>query len=435
MKQRGKVKPMKAGSFRDSVAKTVRMLTRDQVEVSFRGFQPCVVTRGDKVVKMILPELNDNASPELIEAMQGFLDHECGHIFFTPFGRAAAGLKGLTKGQAKMRHSFANIIEDIRLEKLLPRELPGTKDNLERMYEAVMDKFFGKPIQDAIAKGANPEMMMGRCIVVGFRALAGQKAFQKYMDDNNLWQWLTPLTSRLPTLSKDLSTMETYADVERIVTMVLDAMEPKLREQVEEAMEQDDDQPSPSCTGSDDGDPQDDDESDSGDAGDNEGNSSEGDEADEGDGGDADDDSPDQDTAGGDKGDPSDKDSEDSDDEGEGHGDGDGTDDGSDEDGGDCGSDEPGGDDDGVGDSQGDEEDQDEGDPENTGESDGKSHQKITDALKQLEPTQRKVLYLHKNRKRSVTRIAEKLNMTEDAVKATLRDARRALADIYMGSA
>jgi cobalamin biosynthesis protein CobT len=425
---------MKAGSFRESIAKTVRLLTRDQVDIQFRGFQPMVLTRGDKVIRMVLPEVGDNASEELITAMNGFLDHECGHIFFTPFKRAADSLKGLGKGEARMRQVMNNIVEDIRLEKLLPRELPGTKDNLERMYDAVMDSFFGKHIQEALQRNAPAEEMMSKCIVVGFRALAGQKAFHNYMDKHQLWPWLTPLTSRIPTLATDLQNMETYDDVERVVQAVLDAMEPKQRSAVEEAFENTPDEEAPGCTGEGDNDPQqppepqDDDHQDDasgqeqGDDADDEGNSSEGDAADEGDEGSAGDEA-DQD------GD-SDKKSEET--GGEGHGDGEGTDDGSDEEGGECRSDETGGEDEGGDAGEDDEDGEEKGGPESDRE--GKSNQSITDALKQLEPTQRKVLYLHKNKRRSVTRIAEKMQISEDEVKSLLRDARRSLADIMTGS-
>jgi hypothetical protein len=419
---------MKAGSFRDSVAKTVRMLTRDQVQVCFRGFKPHVVAVKGKVVRMVLPEINDNASDALIEAMQGYLDHECGHIFFTPFLRTEEALEGLGRGARKLKGQFLNIVEDIRLEKLLPRELPGTKDNLERMYEAVMDDYFGVHIQKALEAGASPQKMMGVCIVVGFRALAGQKAFMRYMDTHNLWQFMTPLTSRMPTLAKDLQSMETYDDVIAIVDMVLNAMSPQQRAQAEQAAEEAPDDPEIQ-PGDGDGEPEEQEkndpaegkgkqekedtdaedeaeESDSGDAGDDEGNSSEGDEADEGDGGDDKSD----DTGGG-----------------EGHGDGEGTDDGSEEEGGDSSSDEQGGDDTGGGD----EGDQDE--PSSGGEK-GNDNPTITDALKKLDPTQRKVIYLHKKKRQSIEQIAQKTGLDENTVKATLRDARRNLAK-HLGSA
>jgi DNA-directed RNA polymerase specialized sigma24 family protein len=58
----------------------------------------------------------------------------------------------------------------------------------------------------------------------------------------------------------------------------------------------------------------------------------------------------------------------------------------------------------------------------------GKTNRSITDALKELEPTQRKVLYLHKNKKRSVTRIAEKMQMSEDEVKSLATRAPAAIS-------
>jgi hypothetical protein len=466
-KMRG-IQPMKAGSFRDSVAKTVRLLTRDQVRVIFRGFQPCVAThpKTGKVLYMVLPEVGDNASAELVEAMQGFLDHECGHIFFTPFKRTSEILASVSGGERKLRAALLNIVEDIRLEKLLPRELPGTKDNLERTYDAVMERFWGKPMRELTKQGADAQTMLNHCIVPGFRALAGQKAFQKFMDANGYWQHLTPLTSRMPTFSKELQEMETYADVERIVEMILNAMEPIARQQVQEALENAPPEDLPMMNMPGDGEPQEEprddapeqeqegagegesdedapeqEQGDGGDAGDDEGNSSEGDEADEGEGGagDEDDESADTEGSGGDQdGDDKsdDKSADDEEDEGgKGHGDGSGEDDGSDEEGGSCSGDEEGeGEDEDDGDG-GDADTDEEGDQGSSdSDKEGKTNRSITDALKQLEPTQRKVLYLHKNKKRSVTRIAEKMQISEDEVKSLLGSARRSLASIMTGA-
>jgi hypothetical protein len=154
------VPAMKRGSFRDSIITTVRLLTRDGIKVSFRGWQPMVITQGDRVVQMVLPELGDDVTDELKDAIHGFLDHECGHIFFTPFARSAVFRKA-----SKLHSALGNIIEDIRLEKLLPRELPGTKDNLERMYEVAIPKMFHPQVETAIKQGSDSDMMMSVTLV------------------------------------------------------------------------------------------------------------------------------------------------------------------------------------------------------------------------------------------------------------------------------
>jgi cobaltochelatase CobT len=145
------------------------------VRVIFRGFQPCVAThpKTGEVMYMVLPEVGDNASAELVEAMQGFLDHECGHIFFTPFKRTSELLAGLKGGERKLLAAMLNIVEDIRLEKLLPRELPGTKDNLERTYDAVMERFWGKPMRELTKNGGDAQQLLG---IASFQASARSRA-------------------------------------------------------------------------------------------------------------------------------------------------------------------------------------------------------------------------------------------------------------------
>lgn len=457
----GKAVAMKRGSFRDSIRKTVALLTRDRVEVLFRGFQPCVMTQGDKVIRMVLPEVGDDAPEELIEAMHGFLDHECGHIFYTEFARA----QQLGQGDP-MKACLLNIVEDIRLEKLLPRDLPGTKDNLERMYEAMIEKFWGTPIQKQIEQGAPAERMLSVCLVVAFRGLSGQKVFHAYMDKHNLWPFMTPLLTRYPDLGKDLSSLETYDDVVACVEKVIAALPAQSKQamdddakaqQAQMQQDEDDDQaPPPSKpkksdndddgddegegdpqegqgSGSDDSDEDDADNGDGdgegGDRGDDEGNSSEGDDADEGEGGAGDE----SDEGAGDG--EGDDDSEDEADKkskgGKGHGDGEGEDDGSDEEGGECkgDADEANPDHDGHGSDTTDLDADDDGD----GAGGGKSNRTITDAVKSLDATSRRVLYLHKQKRRSIGKIAERMMLSEDEVKVILGKARRSIADYMMG--
>lgn len=420
---------LKATSLRDSLGKTVRLLTKQGIDVQFRGHRPYVATRGDKVLRLVLPELNDDAPQEVIDAIQGFLDHEVGHIFYTPFGKAEKFHK-----HNRVRASLCNIIEDIRLEKLMPRDLPGTKENLERMYDSVMPTYFGPSALKANEPGTSKNEAFSCVMVCAMRALAGQKAFQKFMDANNLWPHFMPLISRMPNLSRRLRDMETFKDVESLVTDVLEALAPPPKQE-----EKDDQQDTPSdqFTGIDP------DAADNKDAGAT-------DDAEEGE----------DKTSGA-------EDEKDSDD-GEGHGDGEGTDDGSDEEAGDCSggpdSDDDG-DDSGAGDEAGDQESGDtdtdsdsdcgdgadqgddeeddgasstpadsdlEGNPTSSGK-DAKENRTLRDALALLEPTQRRALFLYKKRKQTVAQIAEDLSITEDETVDLLSHGRRRLRDLLNG--
>lgn len=386
------VAPMKATSLRDSLAKTVRLLTRSGIEVQFRGHQPYVASVGNKAVRLVLPELNDNAPPELIEAIHGFLDHEVGHIYYTPFARASAAGQG-----SKNKAGLLNLIEDIRLEKLLPRDLPGTKENLERMYEKAMPMFFGPPALKA-HEANNPSQAFNCCFIVGLRALAGQKAFQQFMDDNDLWQYLKPLLVKMPNLSRMLRDLEDYDDVLECVDAIIAALKPPVQEPKDQPDEPEDDE---------------------------------------------DDQSPPPQPGDQDCGDEPDDDGDNESDDGEGHGDGEGTDDGEDdEDAGDCAGGE--GDDDGDasgddqdgGDDAGDEEEGEDGSHTDAGAAkplsgaDGKNNKTLTEALKMLEATPRKAIVMYKKHKKSVAEIATAIGVSEDEAVDLLRNARRKLSEI-----
>ena len=384
---------IKANSLRDSLAKTVRLLTSSGIDVQFRGHQPMVLSKGNKAVRLVLPEINDDASKPLLEAIQGYLDHEVGHIFYTPFARAAR--IGATHPKAG---ALANIIEDIRLEKLLPRDLPGTRENLERMYEKFIPTMIDPAVQENIATG-DPGKCFTAVLVPGMRALSGQKAFQAYMDVNNYWQHLRPLIVKMPLLAARLRSLETFDDVESLVEDMIAAMAPPPpppRQEAQESQhpederddEKDDDAPANPQFDEDDNEEGDDDEE------------------------------------GG----------------GEGHGDGSGTDDeeGDDDDRSCSGDGDEGGDD--SGDDSGDTDDVGIGTikPDSTDEASkqpgsGTSNVSLTDALKQLDPKQRRALFMYKNRNATVDAIATDLDVDANTAVDLLRNGRRRLREIMKG--
>lgn len=396
-------KPLRATSLRDSLTKTVRLLTKQGIQVQFRGYQPHVLSRGGKVVKLVLPEVNDSAPPSLIEAIQGFLDHEVGHIFYTDF----VDMERFGAGN-RVRHAIANIIEDIRLEKLLPRDLPGTKENLERMYESVMDEFFGPAAISAKDPKLSKSDKFSCVMVVAMRALAGQKAFQRFMDDNDLWPHFMPLVNKMPNISRRLRDLETYKDVLKLTEDIIEAMKPPEPKEDDASDGEKSDEASIDPNQGADGDEDDDaEDSDGDDAGDDTGNDG------------------DEDEDGSEEGEET---------GGEGHGDGEGTDDeeGDEDDTGSCGGDEDeDGDDEGDGDAPADSDE-----PDREGKKsgkDGRENRSLRDALAMLEPAQRRALFLYNKRSKSVAEIAEDMSKTEDETVDLLAQARKKLRELLNG--
>ena len=372
------VRALKPMSTRDMLIKTVRLITRSGIDVQFRGRTPMVLANAEtgEIKTMILPELPDEISEDLMAAIHGFIDHECGHVFFTPFKQMNEFINAKGKAQKAYRHAFQNVVDDIRLEKLQPRKLPGTAENLRRMYEWAIPNMMGPPVFEGLDPNGKPERNAMVVLVVALRALAGQRPFQVFMDDNKLWHYFEPVLQAVPNLQQDLLDMETFDDVERLVEKIIDGLGPKDLESV----------PPPPSPGDDEADTQPDQEG------------REGGEEDE-----ADADETDNTT-----------------DE-----DGEGCDDAQDED-----SDEEG--DAGTEGQRGDEADEDGeaedgGDEEDDGAGEDGEVGSLTEALKKLEPIKRNALYAYNKQGKSIDEIAEQFDKTDNEIKTILREARRDL--------
>lgn len=67
--------------FRDCVKRVVAMLSGKQIPVAERGNEAYVrYNRRGEPVLVNIPSIPDDASPTLMNAVRGFLDHEVAHI-------------------------------------------------------------------------------------------------------------------------------------------------------------------------------------------------------------------------------------------------------------------------------------------------------------------------------------------------------------------
>lgn len=110
-----------------TVERTARMLAREYgIRVIWKGNQ--AKTEGKTI---ILPVLPDDAPDELLEAVQGYLDHETAHIIFTEFSEFGQYQPKLTPEQLRC----VNVCEDVRIEYAMGRLYPGSPYNLHRMHD------------------------------------------------------------------------------------------------------------------------------------------------------------------------------------------------------------------------------------------------------------------------------------------------------------
>lgn len=87
---------------------------------------------------IVLPSLPDNLefTHEETMVMRGYLDHEAGHVRHTNFDSVQA----FGDTQSQQAFTIGNCLEDMRLEKLVMEEYPGSRKNFTKLRETVGEK-------------------------------------------------------------------------------------------------------------------------------------------------------------------------------------------------------------------------------------------------------------------------------------------------------
>ncbi|TDW20534.1 cobalamin biosynthesis protein CobT [Rhizobium azibense] len=204
--------------LREAIKKIIPMLAGKGLTVTQMGtqayVQPHPVT--GLPYRVNIPLLPDNAEPDFVFAIQGFIDHEVAHVLFTDF---------LYKAHEKSRrlHNLHNIVEDTMIERLMGNEFPGSKKNISRL-----GKYFLQNVTAvAIAKAQSKQDEFDYLLVVLMRALAGHAEFQEFMDDNNYWdhelvkefmkRFSKASQKKMPLLASTEETYEIALEVEAIL--------------------------------------------------------------------------------------------------------------------------------------------------------------------------------------------------------------------------
>ncbi|AGC36087.1 putative cobalamin biosynthesis protein [Rhizobium phage RHEph10] len=223
--------------LREAIKKIVPMLAGKGLTVTQMGTQAYVQPHPVTGLpwRVNIPLLPDNAEPEFVFAIQGFIDHEVAHVLFTDFLFKA-------RDKSKRLHNLHNIVEDTMIERLMSNEFPGSKRNISKLREY----FLRNVTAAAIAKARSKEEEFGYLVVVLMRALAGHVEFQEFMDDNNYWEHelVKPFMQRFPKASQDkmplLQTTEQTYDIAVEIEAILYPPPPPAPPQPPEPEEQDD---------------------------------------------------------------------------------------------------------------------------------------------------------------------------------------------------
>jgi cobalamin biosynthesis protein CobT len=161
---------------RESIGKIVTLLTDRKINVTQRGTDAYVRYAPDgQVLQLNVPYLPDDADDTLIAAIQGFLDHEVGHVLHTDHKVVVSAAK-----QGTRIKKMANLVEDVYVEKMMAKTFPGSESNLERLREVFLNRMIKPELDKAIAAG-DTTFASGSLMIVQFRAWGGQRACADFL--------------------------------------------------------------------------------------------------------------------------------------------------------------------------------------------------------------------------------------------------------------
>ncbi|WP_349601270.1 cobaltochelatase CobT-related protein [Azospirillum argentinense] len=192
------------------------MLAGMGIRVTQQGMKAFVETdkRTLKPQRVNIPFIPDNATEDLILAIQGFIDHEVAHILFSDWAQIKKGA-AIGERVAQMH----NILEDTLIERLMGRKFPGSVYNIERLHGFFIEHIT-KPALARVA--GDPRGEFAVLIVPACRAWSGQKAFQDFMAGH--WTTIEPFVNKIGNLALQVPKLTTTAETLDLAIKIVKAL-------------------------------------------------------------------------------------------------------------------------------------------------------------------------------------------------------------------
>lgn len=194
---------LNAERLQRSIAVTARLMMGRDVNLTHRGAKAFVTwDKNYHVSRINLPVIPNDASPRLISALQGYLDHEVGHVFNTDpelYGthEARAKSEGLN---TKIAGFLTNVVEDTQIERHIRKEFPGARYNLDAVLKVVLQDI----VQPSLDKAKDDQEKRSIALMPFIRARAGDVPAQEFMDRNALWPLFNTFDRAMPDLENRL---------------------------------------------------------------------------------------------------------------------------------------------------------------------------------------------------------------------------------------
>lgn len=176
--------------LREATKKITRILAGRDIIVTQRGIDAYTESdpRTNKIVRINIPYIPDDASNELINAIQGYLDHEVAHVLFSDFSIIKEAHR---MGVAKIH----NIVEDAFIESKMKERFYGSEYNLDSTAKFYTGKLTQK-LSAAVAEG-DQNKILGVLFISMVRCWrGGHAAFEAFMEDK--WSLVQSTVDKLP---------------------------------------------------------------------------------------------------------------------------------------------------------------------------------------------------------------------------------------------
>lgn len=206
--------------IRNSISAITQILAGRNITVHQRGLSAYVSynERTGEPESVTLPYLPDDASDDLILAVQGFLDHEVGHLLFT---ENTAILE--IAHDADWLH-MENVLEDPYVEREMQRSFPGSKGTISRLHHFFLEKIVEVNYKKLIDAGSvNPLEFFGVLLPCISRAWHEFPVFEEYMLDK--WAHVEPIMKKLPKdIASQVQAVKSTRDNVALARYLIDAI-------------------------------------------------------------------------------------------------------------------------------------------------------------------------------------------------------------------
>lgn len=216
---------MRKEQLGEVVAKTTKMLANAGITVTQQGVQAfCAWDQNGKVQRINLPMMPDQPTEQFLNALQGFIDHECAHALHTNAVEGMNEEKRLASdAQSRaLLGGFANVVEDVRIERVMAEQFPGAEANLNATREFVIDTKWRDPLKEALKEG-DDRTIQSVGIVPFMRALGGQRVCREFCDELGLDKHFEPLMRAIPDLERRILQMRSTTDAVRLADDIMKA--------------------------------------------------------------------------------------------------------------------------------------------------------------------------------------------------------------------